>query len=114
MAVEHNVALRDGLLALLSDQPDMVVVSTPSDAHDALLEVQSSEPDVTVIDVDLPGSLDLMLRLRADHPGVKIIPLVNYEWDQIVPAAVAASGSVCIPKDHISRRLLAYIRGGDD
>jgi DNA-binding NarL/FixJ family response regulator len=114
MAVEHNAALRDGLLALLGEQPDLEVVDTPSDAHDAFLAVERSKPDVTIIDVDLPGSLDLMLRLRAEHPDVKIIPLVNYEWDQIVPAAVAASGSPCIPKDHISRRLLAQIRGADD
>ena len=110
MAVEHNAALRDGLVALIGEQPDMEVVSTPIDAQQALLDFLRVQPQVTIIDADTPGNLELMRQLRHQHPAARIIPLVNYEWDSIAKAAVETSGSPCLPKDHIGRRLLSVIR----
>ncbi|HEY6390208.1 MAG TPA: response regulator [Bryobacteraceae bacterium] len=110
MAVEHNDTLRDGLIALIGDEPDLEIVSTPSDAQHALLEFLRVQPHVTIVDVDTPGTLELMRQLRSRQPQVKIIPLVNYEWDSIAQAAVETSGSPCLPKDHIGRRLLSVIR----
>jgi len=111
MVVEHNAALRDGLFALISEQPDMQVVSTAGHAREAMRAIQRSEPDVAIVDANIPGALDLMRRFCSEYPSMKLIPLVNYEWDSDVAAAVAASGEPCIPKDHISQRLLSRIRG---
>jgi DNA-binding NarL/FixJ family response regulator len=110
MAVEHNAVLRDGLIALIGEEADMEVVSTPSDAQHALLEFLRVQPQVTIVDVNTPGSLELMRQIRHEQPQAKIIPIVNYEWDSIAQAAAETIGASCLPKDHIGRRLVSVIR----
>ena len=113
MVAEHNAILRDGIVALIEGQPDMQVVSTASDAIHAFLEFQRTQPQVTIVDVDILDGIELMKRLRRELRGTKIIALVNYEWDDIAQTAAQVSGSACLPKDNINRRLLALIREED-
>ena len=110
IVTETNAALRDGIVALIEAQPDMRVVGTPSDAGGALGEVCQIQPEVMIVDVDVPDAIDLMRRLRRERPQTRIIALVNYEWDLVAQVAAQAAGSSCLPKDHISSRLLALIR----
>lgn len=113
MVTEQNAALRDGILAVLGDQPDINIVGTASDAERALVECRRTAPDVLIVDADIPNAIDLMRQVRADRPQTKVIALVNYEWDNIVHAAGRASGSPCLPKDHIGHCLVGLIRQRD-
>jgi DNA-binding NarL/FixJ family response regulator len=106
----QNAALRDGLVALIQSQPDMEIVSTPVDADHALYDLRRMEPEVVIVDVDIPYALNLMRSCRRERPQAKVISLVNYEWDAIAQAAGFASGSPSLPKDHISAHLLTSIR----
>src|SRR5260370_10210295 len=98
MVAEHNAILRDGIVALIEGQPDMQVVSTASDAIHAFLEFQRTQPQVTIVDVDILDGIELMKRLRRELRGTKIIALVNYEWDDIAHTPAQATGSACLPK----------------
>jgi len=113
MVTEQNAALRDGILAVIGVQPDMDIVGTASDAGQALVECRRTTPHVVIVDADIPNAIDFMRQVRADRPHTKVIALVNYEWDSIVHAAGQASGSPCLPKDHIGRCLVALIRQRD-
>lgn len=113
MAVEHNPALRDGLIALIEKEPDMEMVGVIPDTERAFADLIHLNPQVAIIDVDMPRALELMRGFRAACPLSTIIPLVDYEWDDIAKDAVEASGSPSLPKDRISRQLLGLIRKHD-
>ena len=53
--VDDHRLFREGLRALLGTQPDLCVVAEASDAREVPATVESSEPDVVVLDYQLKG-----------------------------------------------------------
>lgn len=53
--VDDHQLLIDGLVSLLQDEADLEVVATYTDPHRALDQVPVLDPDVLVVDVDMPG-----------------------------------------------------------
>jgi len=68
---------RIGLVAVLEDCPDVTVVGEASDPESAIADIESREPDVAVIDLDLPepGGLAVLeaVRERAEHTRVLLL-----------------------------------------
>jgi len=112
MAVEHHPALSDGLVALITSQPDMEVVGTASNAEEVRKRLVETRPDVTIVDADMPHGMGLQVirEIRRDQPNVAIIALVSYEWDSFALEAVDVGALAFLPKDRISERLLDLIR----
>ncbi len=54
LADDHAV-VRDGLRALLDAEPGMEVVGSVADGREAVLAVKRLQPDVVVMDINMPG-----------------------------------------------------------
>jgi DNA-binding NarL/FixJ family response regulator len=107
---ENSPPLRDGIIAWLENQPDMQVVGAFDDAWLAFAELRHIVADVLIVDSGMPQAIELMQRVQRAGPQMRMIALVNYEWDNIAAIAADVSGSACLAKDKISSRLLALIR----
>jgi len=75
-------------------QSNEVVVETASDAESALVKVLAGTIDLVVLDVIMPGidGVQLIRRLRADHPEMRIIAISgggNFELSGYRPDAVS-------------------------
>jgi DNA-binding NarL/FixJ family response regulator len=112
LIVGRNSALRDGLLALMGEQDDIQVIDATDSIADALQVFIDSEPEVVVVDADMPcdEGLEAIRRMSRQSPNAIIIALVTYEWDQLAMASLAAGAVAFLPKDRIAERLLSLVR----
>ena len=72
--VDDHPALIQGLVGLFSDSPDYEVVSTGSNAMDALKIAQSQDPDILFMDLSMPGEVFATIKqIMKDHENTNVI-----------------------------------------
>jgi DNA-binding NarL/FixJ family response regulator len=54
LAVDDHPILREGLRALINNQPDLSLVADASDGQDALVQYRSHRPNITLMDLQMP------------------------------------------------------------
>lgn len=75
LLIEDNRLLRDGLVAMMKDQPDLQIVSASESFDDAVLARQKLRPHVVLLDQCLrdQNSLHVAKTIRKKVPEVKVI-----------------------------------------
>ena len=112
LLIDDHAFLRDGLAALIASQPDMHVASEADSAEAALEILESYSPDVTLLDLRLPGAqgTDMVRRIRAVCASTKIIVLTNSQGSDEIIRALEAGASGYLFKTAARQDLLAAIR----
>jgi two-component system NarL family response regulator len=92
LIVDDHKVVRIGLRAMLSREPDMEVVAEAEDGPSALAAFAAHRPDITLLDLRLPGTSGaaLITRLREADPQARIIVLTSYDADEDIFQAVQA------------------------
>lgn len=95
LLVDDHRILREGLRALLSEQPGLIVVGDASDGEEALALVAESHPDVVVMDMVMPrmGGLEATALIRKRYPEVRVLILSMYDDDEYVQRVIQAGAS---------------------
>jgi DNA-binding NarL/FixJ family response regulator len=88
------------------------VVGEASNVEQSVRLAAELEPDVTVMDVNLPdgSGLDAARRLRADHPDMGIVMLTMYNDDDHLFAALDVKASAFVPKSASTDDVLSAAR----
>lgn len=70
LIVDDSVLMRGLLREIFSKQQDMEVVGTAPDAYTALAQIETLEPDVVTLDVEMPGmsGLTMLDKLMRERP----------------------------------------------
>lgn len=91
LADDHPV-YRDGLAALLRSVPGVEVVGTAGDGLEAVALAAELQPDVVVMDVQMPGldGIGATRQITADSPHIGVVVLTMSEDDGTVFAAMRA------------------------
>jgi len=91
---------------------EVAVVGTAGGGEEALVQAQDLEPDIVVMNLTLenPASLELIPRLRAMLPLVKIIVLTLLDSQAYRKAALAAGADGFLSKASVNTDLLPAIR----
>ncbi len=112
VADDHEV-LRQGVIALLENQPDLQVVGQTSTAHETLTTATRLRPDIVVLDVSLEHTLSGVQAARdlvATMPGIVIVGLTMHD-DPAIHRAMRVAGAVaCITKDRAADVLIQTLR----
>ena len=108
---DHNV-VRQGLVALLRVVEGLEVVGEAANGVDALAQYRKQHPDVTLIDLRLPGmsGVDVIHRVRAEEPQARFIVLTTYDGDEDIYRALKAGAKAYLLKGMTSEDLIATIR----
>ncbi|MGA2067605.1 MAG: response regulator transcription factor [Thermoguttaceae bacterium] len=103
LVVDDHPIVRHGLAQLILREPDLEVSGEATNISGALRQVETSLPDVAVIDISLDGDngIELVEEIKAKWPAVKI--LVSSIHDERVFAGRAlragAMGYICKRED---------------
>ena len=90
--VDDHPVYRDGLAMLLGSMDGFTVVATAADGRAAIEAIDACQPDVVVMDVQMPG-LDGIAATReivSRHPHVAVVVLTMSAEDETVFAAMRA------------------------
>lgn len=100
LADDHKL-FREGLCALLNTQSDIEVVGEAEDGYQVLKMIQDIFPDVTVIDVAMPGlsGIETARRITHNYPQIKIIALSMYSDRRLVAGMLGAGALGYLLKD---------------
>ena len=89
LLADDHALIRQGLRALLERQ-GFQVVSEASDGQEALRSVQSTQPDVAIIDMPVLNGVDAARELKKSAPKTKVILLTQHSEDQYVTESLRA------------------------
>jgi DNA-binding NarL/FixJ family response regulator len=112
MLVDDHTVVRMGLIAMLHAEPDLRVVAEAGLAAEAIESHARHQPDVTLLDVRLPGSsgVDVLRALRKASPKARVIMLSTYQTEEEVHSAIKAGASGYLMKAVTQEQLVAAIR----
>ncbi len=109
--VEDNDEIREGLAILINGSPGYRCVATYSDAERALVQLPVLQPDVVLMDIQLPGmsGIECVAKLKEDHPDMQVMMLTVYEDDDNVFKSILAGASGYVLKKTPPSELLEAI-----
>ncbi|MGA2100010.1 MAG: response regulator transcription factor [Candidatus Sulfotelmatobacter sp.] len=112
LTVDDHPLLRKGIAALVNGEPDLKLVAEASNGEEAIEAFRSHRPDVTLMDLQMPGidGIAAIGRIREEFPNARIIVLTTYTGDTQVLRALRAGARAYILKGHVHKELLETIR----
>jgi DNA-binding NarL/FixJ family response regulator len=112
LIVDDHPLLREGVVSLVEKQADMLIVAEASNGKEALQLFQRHIPDITLMDLRLPGmdGVDAMTAILAEFPNAKIIVLTTFSGDAQILRALKAGARGYLLKDLLRKELLEAIR----
>jgi DNA-binding NarL/FixJ family response regulator len=110
--VDDHRLFREGLRALLGTQPDLCVVAEASDAREVPTTVESSQPDVVVLDYQLKGVAgpSIVRDLLERNRNRRILLLSMHLEEDRIAQALAAGALGYANKEQGATELFGAIR----
>ena len=112
LSVDDHPLLREGIAAIINNQPDMSMVAEAANANEAVQQFREHQPDVTLMDLRLPDAsgIDAMIAIRSEFADARIIMLTTFEGDVEIQRALEAGARGYMLKSMPPRELVEVIR----
>jgi DNA-binding NarL/FixJ family response regulator len=112
LLADDHAMVRDGLKALLEQQPDCMVVGTAEDGQAAVELAQQLRPDIVVLDIDMPrlNGIEAARAIVAALPGTRILMLSMKQGAEYIHRALQAGALGYLLKDSAGAELAPAIR----
>ena len=117
LIVDDHEMVREGLRALLEDEPEMSVVGEARDGVEAVAEAVSLRPDVILMDLVMPhmDGIEAIRGIRKASPSSRILVLTSFADPKHVQGAIQAGALGYLLKDleraELSRAIRAAAKG---
>ena len=112
LLIEDNRLLRNGILAILKPQKDIVIIAASGDGKDTLLKIKQLKPNVVLLDLGLrsQNSLHVVEIVKKEFPDAKIIVMDLAPVQADILQYVKAGANGFILKDASLNDFLITIR----
>ena len=109
---DDHALVRQGVRQFLELAADIEVVGEAADGAEALRLVETCQPDVAILDVQMPagGGIEATRQIKERFPQVRVLVLTAYEEDPYVFALLRAGANGYIVKTADVDDLLAAVR----
>jgi two-component system NarL family response regulator len=116
LCVDDHPVVLGGIAQIIDLEPDMTVVASAATGEEAIALFTRHEPDVTLMDLQLPGvsGLEAIRTIRGAYANARIIVLTMYQGDEDIFRALEAGAATYLLKDTLSTDLLRTIRDVND
>lgn len=111
LVVDDHQIVRQGIRSLLSNYPDFDIVGEAADGAEALGQVQRLAPDVTLLDIRMPGEsgLEVLRRIRQVQPEAKVLMLTSFDDEEYILEALRAGAQGFVLKNVSDEMLVRAI-----
>ncbi|WP_275402649.1 response regulator transcription factor [Streptomyces sp. SID13031] len=112
LVVDDHPVVRSGLIGMLAVTEDIEVVGEAADGEEALALVESTRPDVVLMDLRMPrrDGVSATGAIVSGYPDTKVLVLTTYDTDTDILHAVEAGAAGYLLKDTPHAELLDGIR----
>jgi DNA-binding NarL/FixJ family response regulator len=112
IVVDDHPLFRQGVVDVFSLEPDLFVVGQAENGEEALRLIQSLQPDIAILDINLPGlnGQQVLRQVVNDKLRTKIILLTAYHDSAQVGHAMRGGAAAYCSKDVQPERLVWVIR----
>jgi DNA-binding NarL/FixJ family response regulator len=112
LCVDDHPFMRDGIAFALQSQKDMDLVGQAVDGDEALKYFRELRPDVTLMDLQMPGmnGIATIEAIRNEFPKARIIVLTTYSGDVQAARALKAGAVGYLLKSMLRNELIDTIR----
>jgi DNA-binding NarL/FixJ family response regulator len=113
LCADDHPLVHDGIAFALQFQKDMEFVGTASNGSEAVEQFKRLRPDVTLMDLQMPGmgGLEALEAIRHEFPKARIVVLTTYSGDVRAARAVSAGAVGYLLKSSLRTELVRTIRG---
>jgi DNA-binding NarL/FixJ family response regulator len=112
LLVEDHFLARMALSSVLTVRNGMMIVATAENGSDAIDRYIEHRPDVTIMDLCLPGmsGFDAISFIRQRDPDARIVVLTNYDGSEDIYRALRAGATAYLLKDTSGAELVEAVR----
>ena len=109
---DDNRLLREGLVSMLSEQEDIIVLGSAASGRKALEQIKDLRPEVALIDIGMPekDGIEVTQALHRDMPEVKVIILGMPDLTDEILACIEAGAAGYVLKEASFDSLVETIR----
>jgi two-component system, NarL family, response regulator len=111
LADDHPV-VRDGLAAMINQQPDMSVVAEAGDGEEAIAHFNAHQPDVMVLDLRMPrrDGVSVVQEVLERDPKARLLIMTTYDGDEDIFRCLSQGAKGYLLKDAPRQEILSAIR----
>ena len=111
LLIDDHAVMRAGLANMLNANTDFKVVAGADDAATGLALYRQHKPDVTLLDVSMPGmsGIECLRALRAEYPTAHVLMLSSSDAEEDIVQALAAGACGYVSKSARPAELTAAI-----
>jgi DNA-binding NarL/FixJ family response regulator len=104
---DHDI-VREGLRRILDKREDIKVIAEAVSAEDAIILIERHRPDISLIDIQLPGmsGIELTAKAKEINPDGEIVVLTMFDDKEVATRAIKAGAIGYILKSTANRQLL--------
>lgn len=112
VVVDDHEGVRAGLIRFFDNEDDMIVVGEGATGQDALQLVHDQEPDVLLLDVEIPliRGNEVVKQLHDMELGVKVLAVSSYDDAYHIFGMLEMGANGYITKDEVPEHLLTAVR----
>ena len=112
LCVEDHRLVREGIAALIGQQPDMQVIASAATGEEAVALFRRCLPDVTLMDLQLPkmSGLEAIRAILHERTEARVVVLTMYHGEEDIYRALEAGATTYLLKDTLADELIRVIR----
>ena len=118
VVTDDHPVVREGLVAILSTQPDFAVVGDAASGPATLELVRALSPDIVLLDLEMPqmDGVETLRRLQRMTPTTRVIIFTAFDTDERILSAVRAGAQGYLlkgaPRNDIFQAIRVVYQGG--
>lgn len=112
MLIDDHTVLRDGLKSILEMEEDICVIGEAESGEVALIEIPKLNPDVILLDINLPGQngIEITRKIKGTFKEIKIIILTMHSHEEYFMSAIREGADGYLLKDAPSDQVIEAVR----
>ena len=109
--VDDHQIVRDGIKSLITDDPNINIITEASSAEELRDKLETYRPDVILMDINLPDAtgIELTKELKESKPEIKVLILSMHMGEDFIVNAIEAGAKGYLPKTTSKKELILAI-----